>query len=196
MFYLHILYLFYFSNVAISVCLCFLLKFIILLFLLTFFFFLGPHMQHMEVPRPGIESELQLLATATATATQDPSLVCDLHHSSQQFQILNPLSEARDQTWIFMNISWVHYHLGTTGFPISVNILSMFILYCLWLFQYLCPWLSNSLCWVSLMLVWLPLWLVILWICINNVCLSESWESWFNGHYPRNICYSFCYMQE
>ena len=28
----------------------------------------------------------------------DPSRVCDLHHSSQQHQILNPLSEARDQT--------------------------------------------------------------------------------------------------
>ena len=37
-------------------------------------------------------------AYATATAMQDPSHVCDLHHSSQQRQIMNPLSEARDQT--------------------------------------------------------------------------------------------------
>ena len=44
--------------------------------------FLGPHPQHMEVPRLGVESELQLLAYTTATATQDPSLLFDLHHNS------------------------------------------------------------------------------------------------------------------
>ena len=32
-----------------------------------------------------------------ATATQDPSRVCDLHHSSWQPWIPNPLSKARDQ---------------------------------------------------------------------------------------------------
>ena len=52
----------------------------------------------MEVPRLGVELELQLLATATATAAQDLRDVCNLHHSSQQHQILTPLSEARDQT--------------------------------------------------------------------------------------------------
>ena len=50
----------------------------------------------MEVPRLGVESELRLPAYATVTATQDPSRVFDLHHSSQQRQILNALSEARD----------------------------------------------------------------------------------------------------
>ena len=34
----------------------------------------------------------------TATAMPDPSRICDLHHSSQQCWILNPLSEARDGT--------------------------------------------------------------------------------------------------
>ena len=58
--------------------------------------FLGPHMQHMEVPRLGVASELHLLASTTATATQDPSRVCDLDHSSRQHWILNPLSKARD----------------------------------------------------------------------------------------------------
>ena len=37
-----------------------------------FFFFLGPYLWHMEVPRLGVESELQLLAYATAPAMQDP----------------------------------------------------------------------------------------------------------------------------
>ena len=65
-------------------------------FFFFFFFFLGPYLQHMEVPRLGVHLELQLLAYTTATATSDLSHVCKLHHSSQQRQILNPLSEARD----------------------------------------------------------------------------------------------------
>ena len=59
-------------------------------------------MWHMEVPRLGVESELQLLAYITVTAMGDPSLVCNLHHSSWQRGIVNPLSEARDRTCILM----------------------------------------------------------------------------------------------
>ena len=76
------------------------------------FFFLEPHLQHVDFPRAGLESELQLPASATATATRDLSRVCDLHHSSQQCQILNPLSEARDGTSIFMDSSRVPDPLG------------------------------------------------------------------------------------
>ena len=61
-----------------------------------FFFFLGPHLLHMEVPRLGVKCELQLPAYTTAVATWDLSGVYDLHHSSWQCQILNPLNEARD----------------------------------------------------------------------------------------------------
>ena len=53
-----------------------------------FFWFLGPH---LEVPRLGVESELQLLTTATATATRDPSHICKLQMAfrslSQEEQI-------------------------------------------------------------------------------------------------------------
>ena len=52
----------------------------------------------MEVPRLGVELELLLSDCATATAMQDLSYVCDLHHSSRQRRILNPLMEARDRT--------------------------------------------------------------------------------------------------
>ena len=38
---------------------------------------------HMDVPRLGVESELQLPAYTTATAMPDPSHICNLHHSSQ-----------------------------------------------------------------------------------------------------------------
>ena len=66
-------------------------------FFLSFFFFLGLHLWHMEVPRLRVKSELQLPAYSTATATPDlPSRVCNLHNSSRQRQILNPLSEDRD----------------------------------------------------------------------------------------------------
>ena len=51
----------------------------------------------MEVPRLGVESELQLPVYATGTAMRDPILICDLHDGSRQRQILNLLSEARDR---------------------------------------------------------------------------------------------------
>ena len=65
-------------------------------FLFSFFcLFLGPYRQYMEIPMLEVELELKLLAYATATATSDLSRICDLHHSSRQRQILNPLREAR-----------------------------------------------------------------------------------------------------
>ena len=54
----------------------------------------------MEIPEPGVELELQLLAFATATATPDVNHICDLGWRLQQHQIFNPLSEAGDQTRI------------------------------------------------------------------------------------------------
>ena len=71
-----------------------------------FFVFLGPHLQHMEVPSLGVESELQLPAYTTAIAMQNLSRVCALYHSSWQHQTLNPLSESRDPTH---GNSWVPY---------------------------------------------------------------------------------------
>ena len=80
---------------------------IFLFFIYLVFYFLGLHLGHMEVPRLGIQSDLQLLAYTTATAMPDPSHVCDIYHSSQQHQILNPLSNARDRTHILMDNSWI-----------------------------------------------------------------------------------------
>ena len=71
------------------------------------FFFLGPRLWHMEVPRLGIESELQLQGYATATAMPDLSCICDLHCRLQQRQILNPLSKTGNGTCILMDTSWV-----------------------------------------------------------------------------------------
>ena len=68
----------------------------------------------MEIPRLGVESELQLLAYSVATATPDLSHVCDLHNLWQH-RILNPLREARDQTLNFMDTSWVCNPLSHNG---------------------------------------------------------------------------------
>ena len=69
----------------------------------------------MEVPRLGVESDLQLPAYTTATTTWDPSHVCDTHHGSQQRPILNPLSEARDGTQMLMDTSAVLNLLNHNG---------------------------------------------------------------------------------
>ena len=61
--------------------------------------------RHMLFPRLGVKSELQLLAYTPGTATWDLSHICNLHHSSQQLQILNTLTNAGDQTCILMDTS-------------------------------------------------------------------------------------------
>ena len=81
------------------------------------FCFLGPHSQHMEVPRLGVKSELQPPAYATATATSDLSRIFDLYHSSRQRQILNPRSEARDQTCNLMVPNWIRFCCATMATP-------------------------------------------------------------------------------
>ena len=88
-----------------------------------FVLFLGPQLQHMEVPRLGLKSELQLLTYTTATAMPDPNHFCDLSLSSKQRCILNPLSKARDQStsswilvrFIFIELQW-DLHCGTWFF--------------------------------------------------------------------------------
>ena len=78
-------------------------------------FFLGPH------PR-----QLQLPTYTTATATPDQSRVFDVHHSSWQRQILNPLSEARDRTCILMGASQICFCCTTKELHIFNTIISPF----------------------------------------------------------------------
>ena len=61
-----------------------------------FIYFLGPHLWHMDVPRLGVELELQLLAYPTATEIPDKRCACELHQSPQQRWILKPLNRDRD----------------------------------------------------------------------------------------------------
>ena len=89
----------------------------ILNFIYLFICFLGLRPRHIAVPRLGVQLELQL--PAYATATSDLSHVCNLHHSSLQRGILNPLSEARDQTCNLLIPSWICFCCTTTGTPVK-----------------------------------------------------------------------------
>ena len=67
----------------------------------SFFFFFGlfraAHMAYGGSQAGGLIGAIPAcLHYTTATATPDPSHISNLHHSSQQRQTLNPLSEARD----------------------------------------------------------------------------------------------------
>ena len=81
--------------------------FVLFCFALAFFGRVGAYPGQYEAPRLRVELALRLPAYTTATATRDPSHVCNLHRSSGQRQILNPLSEARNQTessWILVGV--------------------------------------------------------------------------------------------
>ena len=116
-----------------------------IIFFLFFFFlvFLGLHLWDMEVPRLGFESELWPLAYATTTAKPDRSCVYDLHHSSRQHQILNPLNKARYWICILMDPSQICFHWATMGTP---NIIFITIVDVIWNFRPRVYVWNNFLC--------------------------------------------------
>ena len=97
------------------------ISFFILHFVCVCVCLLGPYPWHMEVPRLGVKWKLQLPAYTIATAMPDLSRVYDLHHSSWQCWILNPLIQARDQTYILMDTSQICYRWATMGTSFGLN---------------------------------------------------------------------------
>ena len=87
-------------------------------------FFLGPHLQHMEVLSLGIKLEIQLLAYTIASVMWDLSHICDLHHRSWQHQSPDPLSKARDRTSILVDTSRIPFRCATKGTPSTTSSLS------------------------------------------------------------------------
>ena len=71
----------------------------------------------MDIPRLGIQLELQLPTYAAAMPYL--SHICDLHHSSQQGQILNLLSKARDWTHNPMVTGQIRFCCATVGTPMT-----------------------------------------------------------------------------
>ena len=70
------------------------------LYIYVFIYCLGLNPQHMEVPGLGVELGLQPQAYTIATAMLGPSHICTLCQGLCQHQILNPLSQTRDETRI------------------------------------------------------------------------------------------------
>ena len=101
----------------------------------------------MEGPRLGTELELQLLAYAIATAMQDLSHVCDLHQVIDLWpnQIPDLLSKAREQTFILMDTSQIHFPCTTMETLINSfigsNIVLIYVLYLHMQNHVICDWL-------------------------------------------------------
>ena len=68
----------------------------------------------MEVPRLGLDQSCSHLPTPQPQKCR----ICrifDLHHSSQQWQIFNPLSEDKDRTCILMDAGLIGFHWANYG---------------------------------------------------------------------------------
>ena len=75
--------------------------FLFVCFLLFVFCFLGPQSRHMEVPRLGAESELQLPSYSAATAMPDPP----------------PTDQGQGSNLPAHDTSWIHFRCGTVETP-------------------------------------------------------------------------------
>ena len=91
-------------------------------FFLSFFFFFpsqGCTQAHGSSQAEGLEVGGQIkTATASLHHSHSPTrskLHLQTNHNSRQCQILNPLREARDQTHILVDTSWVHNPLSHNG---------------------------------------------------------------------------------
>ena len=69
----------------------------------------------MEVPKVGVELEVQLSAYTTPMAKWDLSRMCGLHKNSQQCRIPYTLSEAREGTHILRDTNKIHFHCAHNG---------------------------------------------------------------------------------
>ena len=93
----------------------FIFHFLILIFLI--FYFLLFKAAPAAYGNSQARGRIRATAYATATAIPDPSYVCDLHHSSWQCRILNPLSEAGDGTCNLMAPSRIRVCCATMRTP-------------------------------------------------------------------------------
>ena len=107
------------------------------------FSFLWLHLQHVEVPGPGVEWELQFWPHATAIETLYPSLSCDLCDSlshrarpgikptslQRQRWVLNPLSHTGNAMLIFKLIIYFNFFLPWTVWLSCILWISILIIY-------------------------------------------------------------------
>ena len=96
----------------------------ILIFLNFFIFFVFCPFRAAPMAHGGSQARGPIGAIAASLHhsrnTTNPSHVCNLHHSAQQCRILNPLSEARDQTHNLVVPSLIHFRCATAGTPVCM----------------------------------------------------------------------------
>ena len=104
---------------------------------LLFFLLLGPHMQHLEVPRLWVEQELHLLAYTKPQQHRilATSVTYTAVHSNAGLFV--PLSKAKDESCVLMDTSQVRYHSAMVGTPTCT--------FCLHTPAFLFPGLPQSL---------------------------------------------------
>ena len=97
-------------------CIALCSNFLSFFFFFFFFVFLGAPVAYGDSQARG---QIGTVAASLhhSRSNVDPRYICDLHHSSQQCQILNLLSEARDQTHNLIVPSWICFCCTTTGTP-------------------------------------------------------------------------------
>ena len=88
-----------------------------------FFFVFLSFFRVVSMAHGGSQTGDLIGAVATATAMPDLSRDCDLHHSSWQCRILNPLGEVRDQTYNLVVPSRICSHCAMTETPTSFFLL-------------------------------------------------------------------------
>ena len=84
-----------------------LVAFYLIYLFIYFWFFRAAPVTYVSSQARGWNRAAAAGLRTTATAKPHLSLVCDLHHSSRQHWILNPLSEARNWTCVLMDTSQV-----------------------------------------------------------------------------------------
>ena len=71
----------------------------------------------MEISSLGVNQSYSCPPSPQPQQLQDPSCIYELHHSSWQCRILNPLSEARDPTPILVDTSQIRFCCATMRTP-------------------------------------------------------------------------------
>ena len=98
-------------------CCLFFFNFNFYLFIFIFNFFVFCLFRATPMVYGGSQARGLIGATAASLhhshAMQDSGQICNLHCSSRQHWILNPLSRARDQTHILMEMSQIHFCCAT-----------------------------------------------------------------------------------
>ena len=80
------------------------------------FVFLGLHLRHMEVPRPGSnQSCSQPMPQPQQCQIRAANVTYTTAHGNARFS--NPPSEAKDQTFVLMDAGWIRLRCATMGTP-------------------------------------------------------------------------------